>query len=441
VPRPLPFAVVDDPATSPVIRRLDEGMVIRRAEPADVDAVVALNVEVFGAQDAAGVRALLTGALDVEWLVAVAGPDAERPGAGTVAAACARIPHTYDLDGTRVRGSQIENVTTDERYRRRGLVRALFDAHHQRADDAGELLQVIGGIPYFYRKLGYGYGFDVPPTISVGTQAAPSPTGGPVSVRGIQAADVDWLLELEGTRRRAGLTVVRNRAGLDTWVARTASLDGVAWESLLVAEVEGRPVGWLRTIVWGEEAQLFLLPGEAPDLGVAQQLLARAMVVGQQMADELGRPVEVLASDQPGTPWSRAVHAAGRPRPEPSGYYVRVADPVALLRALEPVLSARLAASGLARDRGELLLSLYDRGVLLAWEDGRLTRIEGAAPDPDPFDKGGVGVAPDWFPALALGRWGASGLAARTDDTILGDHAPVMDVLFPARPNDVVADV
>ena len=86
-------------------------------------------------------------------------------------------------------------------------------------------------------------------------------------------------------------------------------------------------------------------------------------------------------------------------------------------------------------------IPLYERGVLLGWDDGRITRIEAAPADPDPFEKGGVGVAPDWFPALVLGRWGASGLAARTDDTLLGDHAAVMDVLFPVRPNDVVADL
>ena len=50
-------------------------------------------------------------------------------------------------------------------------------------------------------------------------------------------------------------------------------------------------------------------------------------------------------------------------------------------------------------------------------------------------------MAPDWFPALVLGRWGASGLAERTDDTELGDHATVMDVLFPPLPNDLVTDL
>ena len=37
-----------------------------------------------------------------------AGTDADRPGGGTLAAACARIPHAYDLDGVAMPGSQIE---------------------------------------------------------------------------------------------------------------------------------------------------------------------------------------------------------------------------------------------------------------------------------------------------------------------------------------------
>jgi predicted N-acetyltransferase YhbS len=424
-----------------VLERLGDDLVLRRARPADADAVAALNVALFGVQEAVGVRALFDDDTDVEWLVVAAGPDAEQSGRGTVAAACARIRHSFDLDGVAVPGSQIEWVTTDPAFRRRGLVRALFRAHHRRADAEGELLQVIGGIPYFYRKLGYGYGFDSSASYSITPSAAPPVDTGRVQVRPAEPTDVDWLLATEAARHRHGLTIVRDRATFDSWIARTEAVDGEVWERLLVAEEGGRPIGWLRTSSWPGEAQLFLLPGSAPDLSVAQQLLAHSMVIGADLSNRLARMVEVLASDQAATPWSRAFQACGRPRPEPSGYYARTGDEVALLRCLEPVLSSRVAASGLAHDRGELLLSLYDRGIRLAWDGGRLTTIEAAPPDPDPFDKGGVGVAPDWFPALVLGRWGALGLAERTDDTLLGDHAAVMDVLFPARPNDIVTDL
>jgi hypothetical protein len=424
-----------------IVERLDDDLVLRRAEPADADAVVALDVALFGTQEAPGVRAAFDADAGVEWLVVAAGPDAERPGRDTIAAACARIPHAYDLDGVAIPGSQIEWVTTDDRYRRRGLVRALFSAHHRRAAEAGELLQIIGGIPYFYRKLGYGYGLDGPETYSVGPATGPALGTGRVRVRHALPDDLEWLMITEGARHRDGLTIVRTRGSFGTWVTRTATVDGVVAETLLIAEVDGRPVGWLRTGAWPQEAQLFLLPGPAPDLEVADQLLAHAMTVGADLADRLGRPVEVLASDRPGTPWGRAIRRSGQVRAEPSGYYARTADEIALLQRLEPVLNRRLAASGLADDRGELLLSLYDRGIRIAWADGRITAIEAAPADPDPFDKGGAGVAPDWFPALVLGRWGASGLAARTDDTLLGDHAAVMDVLFPARPNDLVVDL
>jgi predicted N-acetyltransferase YhbS len=427
--------------TSPVLERLGDDLVLRRAGPADTDAVVALNVALFGVQEAVGVRAALDDDTDVEWLVVAAGTDAERFGQGTVAAACARIRHSFDLDGVAVPGSQIEWVTTDPAFRRRGLVRALFRAHHRRADTEGELLQVVGGIPYFYRKLGYGYGFDSPATYSITPSAAPPVDTGHVQVRPAEPTDVDWLLTTEASRYRGGLTIVRDRATFERWIARTQAVDGDVLEHLLVAEEGARRVGWVRASSWPDEAQLFLLPGTAPDLPVAQQLLAHALAIGSDLSTRLDRTVEVLASDLASTPWGRAIQACGRPRPEPSGYYARTGDEVAFLQLLEPVLSRRVAASGLAHDRGEVLVSLYDRGIRLAWDGGRLTTIESAPPDPDPFDKGGVGVAPDWFPALALGRWGALGLAERTDDTLLGDHAAVMDVLFPARPNDIVTDL
>ena len=99
-----------------------------------------------------------------------------------------------------------------ERFRGRGLVRSLFAVHHQRAAEAGELLQVIGGIPYFYRKLGYGYGFDVPGTYSVGVSSTPSLDESSVEVRPMRADDVAWLVDLESQRPRVGVTVRRGEA-------------------------------------------------------------------------------------------------------------------------------------------------------------------------------------------------------------------------------------
>jgi predicted N-acetyltransferase YhbS len=147
-------------------------LVVRVPRPDEVEAVVALNEELFGGQEVPAVRQLLTEGIDApggadptaEWLVVADESDPTRP---QVAAACARLPLRFDLDGADVPGGQLEWVTTAPGHRGRGLIRSLFAAHHARSDARGELVQLIVGIPYFYRKLGYGYALDAPPTISV----------------------------------------------------------------------------------------------------------------------------------------------------------------------------------------------------------------------------------------------------------------------------------
>lgn len=440
-----PSGPASDAATAPVV--VADGLVVRDAVEQDRADVVALNRTLFGVQDASAVDSIFGEGTDIEWLVAARADD------GRVAAACCRIPHRFELDGIAVPGSQIEFVTTDPSQRGKGLVRALLSAHHRRAAAVGELLQLIGGIPYFYRKLGYGYAVDYPPLVVVDTRALPAPDPSMVQVRPVRPADLAGLVELDRRRPRSGLLADRDEAVWRRWLARTAGeaarsdpgaglgLDD-AWEALLVAERDERPVGWLRIQVLVDEGKLHLLPGAVADLDVGLQLLATVGRITAHLATVvLARPVEVLTVDRAGSPWARVLAGVGHRRDEPSGIYGRTPDEVGLLRTLRPVLSSRVAASELAADRGELVLSLYERGIRLAWEGGEVTAIEPCAADPDPFDHGQVGVAPDWFPALVLGRWGASGLAERIDDVVLGRQAAVMDVLFPARPNDLVADL
>ena len=52
-------------------------------------------------------------------------------------------------------------VATRPAYRKRGLVRAVFEMAHARSAAKGELVQVITGIPYFYRQFGYEYALDL----------------------------------------------------------------------------------------------------------------------------------------------------------------------------------------------------------------------------------------------------------------------------------------
>jgi hypothetical protein len=150
----------------------------------------------------------------------------------------------------------------------------------------------------------------------------------------------------------------------------------------------------------------------------------------------------VVAYDTPGTPHAARLAEIGSVARFFAGYYTLTPDPVGLLDALRPAFAARLRASERYTDRaGTLELSLYNRGVALDYEAGAVTEVHAVAGREDPLEEFGVGIAPDWLGALALGRWGASGLADRADDVMLGRHVRLMDTLFPKLVSDVAVDL
>jgi hypothetical protein len=122
--------------------------------------------------------------------------------------------------------------------------------------------------------------------------------------------------------------------------------------------------------------------------------------------------------------------------------YARIPDPVAFLDAIRPVLSARLGASELAEESGELALSLYEDGVIIAYHRGEVTEVR-RDPEPalDPLDDDGAGVPPDVFPALVFGRFTAEELATRHDDVGYVKDRALVDVLFPRQHVDLIAPV
>ncbi|MGB1286290.1 MAG: GNAT family N-acetyltransferase, partial [Aggregatilineales bacterium] len=70
------------------------------------------------------------------------------------------IPQTWTYAGIEFGMGRVELVATEKDYRRRGLVRELMDAAHERSADLGHLVQGITGIPYFYRQFGYTMAVD-----------------------------------------------------------------------------------------------------------------------------------------------------------------------------------------------------------------------------------------------------------------------------------------
>ncbi|MBC3839652.1 GNAT family N-acetyltransferase [Streptacidiphilus sp. 4-A2] len=89
---------------------------------------------------------------------------------------------------------QVELVATDREYEGRGLVRALMNWAHERSAARGHVVQVMIGIPYFYRQFGYEYAIDLPRALSVHT---PPAVGAAPVLRPARPEDIPALTALQ----------------------------------------------------------------------------------------------------------------------------------------------------------------------------------------------------------------------------------------------------
>ena len=71
------------------------------------------------------------------------------------------IPQTWTYEGIEFGVGRPELVGTAPEFRNRGLVRAQFDEVHKWSAERGHMVQVITGIPYYYRLFGYEMALDL----------------------------------------------------------------------------------------------------------------------------------------------------------------------------------------------------------------------------------------------------------------------------------------
>ena len=119
------------------------------------------------------------------------------------------------------------------------------------------------------------------------------------------------------------------------------------------------------------------------------------------------------------------------------GLYVRVPDVIALLRVVTPVLEARLAASPATGWTGDLHVGLYDDGLRLRFDAGRLGAIEQWMPPADGSEGAADARLPkEAFLNLLFGNRPIGDVERTTADCLLETDtgALLLDVLFPVMP-------
>ncbi|MFJ6676878.1 GNAT family N-acetyltransferase [Actinosynnema sp. NPDC091369] len=386
---------------------MTDGLVLRTARPEDLPQIGALLADRGEPADAVDHR-LVVEDPDAGWEACAVVVDGDE-----VVSTATLLDETLVLDGVGIPASQVELVATDRAYEGRGLVRALMDWAHRRSAARGQLVNVMLGIPYFYRQFGYTYAIPISATRPVTGR----PDGGGHVLRRAGVEDIPAMTRLQDAEQaRADLRMPHSPALWRWLVARDGSTE---W----LVERDGVPVATGRTTPPEEGVRLCEVA--AVDEAAAHALLA---LTG---AEEV--------TERPGSVAGAALDPFLGPAPEEANsYYVRIGDPVALLEHLRPVFGRRLAEGGFGDGQGEAVVSFYRSHVRLPFEAGEVGPVVAGGRMQSPGAAGGAGVAPDMLASLLFGPHGIKGLTARFPDVYPGPNADLMHTLFPPVRGDLM---
>ena len=432
-----------------LLEDLGDGLVSYAARPDDVEQLVALNGEMHAEPGTTGPDEWI-----IEWtrdLFDLAHPTfrlddttvVEDTATGQIVSTVFTIPQWWSYAGTPLLVGRPELVATVPAYRRRGLIRAQFDAIHRRGDSAGEMLQFITGIPWYYRQFGYDYALDLPPNPTIRAGGAAIVSDPRWSVRPATSDDVAFLAKVDSATaaRSSFFRCVRDEA---TWHLELARRPGALLgcgvfviEQLEVPDNTPEPIGYAvhQTHPWGSQLPLRafeLLPGQSW-LGPTAAVIAHA----QQAARDRSLAGVTLAWPDEHPALRCAYTCLAPPSGMNYGLYVRVPDLPAFLHAIVPVLDRRLAASPATNYSGDLRIDFYIEGLTMSFKDGRLASVVPWRPD-DSDDHGDAGMPRDAFVHMLLGNRTVTELEGTVADCSVNTDVGglLLDVLFPRMPLD-----
>ncbi len=429
---------------------LGDGLVLRRATPVDTTTVAALNGRILAEGDEspqlfeAWTRDLMSGRHPTN--TAADFVVVEDTQTGQIVSSACLIPQVWLYEDIPFGVGRPELVVTDPAYRRRGLVRAIFEALHAMSAAQGHQVQGVTGIPWFYRQFGYEYALPLGGSRNLSLSDVPPLKEGetePYQTRPAMEADIPVLMQLY-QRQCAGKLVTTDldeaRWRYDLTGHTPGSLVEVRVFCLLAEN--GNVIGYYSTggFPWRDHLTIWELI-TAADISLRAVLPTVTRALKTQVENGLG----AAGSDrQPASglrfafglehPAYQAFDTKLKPFNRPHAWYVRVADLPGFLRHLAPVLERRLAASVMSGYSGELKLSFYRTGLRLVFEHGRLAAAEAwQVPDSDqPWD--GAGFPPLVFLQLLFGYRSLEELRHAFPDCWADEEpALLLNALFPKQ--------
>ncbi len=433
-----------------IIRKLEDGLIIRHGTPADGEALAQFNREIHGEDEWDG-RGVADWTLD---LMSGEAPTfdpgdftiVEDPQTGKIVSSCCTISQLWTYEGISFKVGRPELVGTHPDYRRKGLVRKQFEILHDWSAERGELLQIITGIPYYYRQFGYTMALNLGGGRSGSEAHLPKLKDDEkenTRFRLAEPADIPFLMATYQHGCQRNLVSAHWDKALWNYELTGKRQYNINRRDIYIIEsLQGETLGFIGVppIKWREKSTLTvyeLAPGVAWS-AVTPSVIRFIWQRGLELAEEQKQKQTIfgfwLGEDHP----AYAVAASQLPyEHKPYAYYLRVPDLVAFLRQIKPVLETRLGESPFVGFTGEVKLNFYRDGLRLSFKEGQIEKIEKL--DHDKLEGATANFPPLVFTHLLFGYRSMDELHAAFVDCYAKDQQSkhLLDALFLKKPSNV----
>jgi hypothetical protein len=241
-------------------------------------------------------------------------------------------------------------------------------------------MQVMIGIPNFYRQFGYAYSIPMHPWASVAPDVT-MPEGYTVSTATVD--DIPMCRSLQDAAQKNFTVAMPHSDDCWQWILSHASST-----QAYVQDNAGTPVALAR--VFADDGYVDMGEITALNSDATAALLAHAL----SLTSTEGAARVSVRPHVPGL----AERTQNVERPE--WYYVRIEEPAALFTTISPELLRRLTESDTAP--GEALISFWGSHLRLKWDADQL-EVEAGGPMQSPVSSGGSGLPLDALGSMVFG--------------------------------------
>lgn len=360
---------------------------------------------------------------------------------GEIISSSCNIPQIWTYEDTLLPVGRPELVATDEKWRKRGLVREQFEALHQMSESNGDLMQVITGIPWYYRQFGYSHALDLGGSRPFDWQRPENSSmikveNEPFTHRPAELSDVEQLNQYY--QIHCGNYLLNSVRTKEIWHHELA---GRSENSIynkqywLITGKDGSPVGYIGFMIWPVGLTIQEIACKTTQsmrefcLYVIRALNRWRLDQNRTNKKKIERLIFYLGYAH--MAYQALGSQLGR-QGKSYAWYIRIPNIPKFLMHIRPVLERRLANSVMVNHTGQHKVNLYQEHFTLHFESGKMTSIKPYTPKL-PQDGHTLFTRPEFIQLVCGHRSYEEINFIHVDCGGNAESRVLMDILFPKK--------